>query len=157
MMFLARLLFTVRWIPCRCPRWFGSMEGTHVHFWWTECPWTDGHLLCCKFFTYRKHTCICIIVCLFLTFISFLFTHYHWKQIAELFNRDVPWSDTTSDFPGDYRNGALDFGWDSFSDAQKLNKRAIELNQGRAAQMGILGLMVHESLGVSILPGNVLP
>lgn len=27
---------------------------------------------------------------------------------------------------------------------QKLSKRAIELNNGRAAQMGILGLMVHE-------------
>ena len=26
-------------------------------------------------------------------------------------------------------------------------KRAIELNQGRAAQMGLLGLMVHEKLG----------
>jgi hypothetical protein len=28
-----------------------------------------------------------------------------------------------------------------------MRKRAIELNQGRAAQMGILGLMVHEKLG----------
>jgi hypothetical protein len=77
--------------------------------------------------------------------------------IAELANRDVPWSKTTSEFPGDYRNGALDFGWDRLSDADKLRKRSIELNNGRAAQMGILGLMVHEAMGVSILPGGVLP
>eukprot|EP00632_Arachnochrysis_sp_CCMP2950_P010994 CAMPEP_0185697956 /NCGR_PEP_ID=MMETSP1164-20130828/6049_1 /TAXON_ID=1104430 /ORGANISM="Chrysoreinhardia sp, Strain CCMP2950" /LENGTH=196 /DNA_ID=CAMNT_0028364855 /DNA_START=86 /DNA_END=673 /DNA_ORIENTATION=+ len=48
------------------------------------------------------------------------------------------------DFPGDFRNGALDFGWDKFSDDVKMRKRAIELNNGRAAQMGILALMVHE-------------
>jgi hypothetical protein len=34
----------------------------------------------------------------------------------------------------------------------KLKKRAIELNQGRAAQMGILALMVHEQLGVPLIP-----
>ncbi|CAB9517653.1 Fucoxanthin-chlorophyll a-c binding protein [Seminavis robusta] len=51
------------------------------------------------------------------------------------------------EFIGDFRNGALDFGWDSFDEATKLSKRAIELNQGRAAQMGLLGLMVHEKLG----------
>ena len=57
-----------------------------------------------------------------------------------------------AEFPGDFRNGALDFGWDTFSPETKLKKRAIELNQGRAAQMGILALMVHEKLGVSLLP-----
>lgn len=57
-----------------------------------------------------------------------------------------------SEFPGDFRNGLIDFGWDSFDEATKLKKRAIELNNGRAAQMGILALMVHEQLGVSILP-----
>jgi Chlorophyll A-B binding protein len=51
-----------------------------------------------------------------------------------------------STFPGDYRNG-FDFGWDKQSAAWKKNKRAIELNNGRAAQMGILGIMVHEQLG----------
>ncbi|KAL3815314.1 hypothetical protein ACHAXA_006816 [Cyclostephanos tholiformis] len=51
------------------------------------------------------------------------------------------------DFPGDFRNGALDFGWDTFDEETKLSKRAIELNNGRAAMMGILGLMVHEQLG----------
>merc|ERR1711935_1047744 len=51
-------------------------------------------------------------------------------------------------FVGDFRNGSiLDFGWDSFDHQTKISKRAIELNNGRAAMMGILGLMVHEKLG----------
>ena len=54
------------------------------------------------------------------------------------------------EFPGDFRNGALDFGWDTFDEETKLSKRGIELNNGRAAMMGILGLMVHEQLGGSI-------
>ena len=53
----------------------------------------------------------------------------------------------TGEFVGDFRNGAIDFGWDKFDEETKLKKRAIELNQGRAAMMGILGLMVHEQLG----------
>eukprot|EP00565_Helicotheca_tamesis_P007875 CAMPEP_0185723182 /NCGR_PEP_ID=MMETSP1171-20130828/108_1 /TAXON_ID=374046 /ORGANISM="Helicotheca tamensis, Strain CCMP826" /LENGTH=208 /DNA_ID=CAMNT_0028390849 /DNA_START=18 /DNA_END=644 /DNA_ORIENTATION=+ len=52
----------------------------------------------------------------------------------------------TAEFPGDFRNGFIDFGWDSFDEETKLSKRAIELNNGRAAQLGILGLMVHEKL-----------
>jgi len=56
----------------------------------------------------------------------------------------------TGEFPGDFRNGFIDFGWDTFSEEQKLQKRAIELNNGRAAMMGILGLMVHEQLGGSV-------
>jgi hypothetical protein len=36
-----------------------------------------------------------------------------------------------------------DAGW---SEAKQRSKQAIELNNGRAAQMGILGLMVHEKL-----------
>lgn len=59
---------------------------------------------------------------------------------------------TGNEFAGDFRNGALDFGWDTFDETTKLSKRAIELNNGRAAQMGILALMVHEQLGVSLIP-----
>merc|ERR1719199_2120182 len=54
------------------------------------------------------------------------------------------------EFVGDFRNGALDFGWDTFDEETKLSKRAIELNNGRAAMMGILGLMVHEQLGTDL-------
>jgi hypothetical protein len=36
--------------------------------------------------------------------------------------------------------------WASFDEETKARKRSIELNNGRAAQMGILGLMVHEQL-----------
>ena len=53
------------------------------------------------------------------------------------------------DFPGDLRNGLFKEGWDGFSDADKTRKINIELNNGRAAMMGILGMMVHEQLGVS--------
>jgi len=60
----------------------------------------------------------------------------------------------TGEFVGDFRSGTIDYGWDDFDDEEKLSKRAIELNNGRAAMMGILGLMVHEQLGNldSILP-----
>ncbi len=54
-----------------------------------------------------------------------------------------------SQFAGDFRNG-IDFGWDKQSAEWQEKKRAVELNQGRAAMMGILGLMVHEQLGGSI-------
>jgi len=74
--------------------------------------------------------------------------------VLEMIMRDVTGK---NDFVGDYRNGFIDFGWDSFDDATKTKKRTIELNNGRAAMMGIAGLMVHEVLGVSILPGGVLP
>jgi len=62
--------------------------------------------------------------------------------------------DTTgeAEFPGDFRNGVLDYGWDTFDEETKLQKRGIELNNGRAAMMGILALMVHDQLGVSLIP-----
>ena len=56
----------------------------------------------------------------------------------------------TGEFPGDFRNDYIDFGWDTFDEETQLQKRAVELNNGRAAMMGILGLMVHEQLGGSI-------
>ena len=57
---------------------------------------------------------------------------------------------TGGEFIGDFRNNYIDFGWDLFSEEAKLQKRAIELNNGRAAMFGILGLMVHEQLGGSL-------
>ncbi len=57
---------------------------------------------------------------------------------------------TGGEFIGDFRNNYIDFGWDTFDEETKLQKRAIELNNGRAAMFGILGLMVHEQLGGSI-------
>jgi len=84
--------------------------------------------------------------------------------MMEAANQDqyaAPWGlnmnsleDSPAEFKGDFRNGFLDFGWDKQTDEWKMRKRAIELNQGRAAQMGILGLMVHEKLGNV---GNLLP
>jgi hypothetical protein len=74
--------------------------------------------------------------------------------IAEIINRDAF---GLAEFPGDYRNGYLDFGWDKFDDKTKLRKRAVELNNGRAAMMGITGLVTHEAMGNSILPGGFLP
>ena len=77
--------------------------------------------------------------------------------MMEAANQDqykAPWGmnqntlgDSPAEFMGDFRNGALDFGRSKLSDAKKMKKRAIKLNNGRAAQMGILGLMVHEKLG----------
>jgi len=61
---------------------------------------------------------------------------------------------TGGEFVGDFRNGFIDYGWDTFGEDKKYEKRAIELNQGRAAMMGILALMVHEKLGVSLIPGS---
>ncbi|CAJ1970018.1 unnamed protein product [Cylindrotheca closterium] len=77
--------------------------------------------------------------------------------VAEIVNRDADWLDNKAEFVGDYRNGALDFGWDKLDEATKLRKRTIELNQGRAAMMGIWGLVTHEVMGNSILPGGYLP
>jgi hypothetical protein len=77
--------------------------------------------------------------------------------VAEIVNRDAHWTDAKAEFIGDYRNGALDFGWDKLNDETKLKKRTTELNQGRAAMMGIAGLVAHEAMGNSILPGGYLP
>ena len=92
-----------------------------------------------------------------------------WAQLLatmtmmEFANQDqsvAPWGTgdgngaSVAEFKGDFRNGGLDFGWDSQTDDWKRRKRSIELNNGRAAMMGILGLMVHEKLGVSLLPAH---
>eukprot|EP00904_Undaria_pinnatifida_P006768 jgi/Undpi1/3220/HiC_scaffold_15.g06594.m1 len=51
-------------------------------------------------------------------------------------------------FPGDMTIGGNPFAaqWDKMSEETKLSKRAIELNNGRAAQMGILAMMIHEEI-----------
>jgi len=54
---------------------------------------------------------------------------------------------TGGEFVGDFRNDFFDLGWDTFDEETKMTKRAVELNQGRAAQMGMLALMVHDKLG----------
>jgi len=47
------------------------------------------------------------------------------------------------EYPGDLRNGM--FTWKA-SEEEQLQKRGIELNNGRAAMMGILAMMVHEEI-----------
>ena len=70
--------------------------------------------------------------------LSFGSTMYlFWFQLLEIaVMKDI----TGGEFVGDFRNGAIDYGWDTFDDATKLKKRAIELNNGHAAMMGILPL-----------------
>ena len=77
-------------------------------------------------------------------------------SMMEAANQDqyaAPWGtnqnglgDSPAEFKGDFRNGALDFGWDKLSDDAKRRKRSIELNNGRAAQMSIIGLWSTRSL-----------
>ena len=81
--------------------------------------------------------------------------------MMEAANQDqfkAPWGTaegkSPAEFKGDFRNGFIDFGWDKQTDAWKRNKRTIELNQGRAAMMGITGLMVHDMMGNI---GDILP
>lgn len=62
--------------------------------------------------------------------------------------KDIP--GTGNEFPGDLRNGVGPAQWDKWDEATKLQKRGVELNNGRAAMMGILGLMVHEQLHTNL-------
>ena len=50
------------------------------------------------------------------------------------------------EFPGDLRNGLFKEGWDGLPEAVRKEKINKELNNGRAAMMGITALMVHEML-----------
>lgn len=50
-------------------------------------------------------------------------------------------------FPGDMSLvNPFEKQWDAFDEETKLRKRAIELNNGRAAQMGIFAMIIHEIL-----------
>jgi Chlorophyll A-B binding protein len=53
------------------------------------------------------------------------------------------------EFPGDYTGtpSQPDFKWASQSDKWKTQKRTIEINNGRAAMMGIWGLVIHDMMG----------
>jgi hypothetical protein len=58
------------------------------------------------------------------------------------------WKQAEGSFPGDFSASAFPVGWlPNVSEDQKEDLRAKELNQGRAAQMGMLALMVHDKLG----------
>ena len=48
--------------------------------------------------------------------------------------------------PGDLRNGLFDAQWSQYSESVKKEKINKELNNGRAAMMGIFALMVHEGI-----------
>ena len=54
-----------------------------------------------------------------MVWVQFAFT----VGVMEAINRDTF---GMSEFPGDFRNGALDFGWDKLDDKTKMRKRAIE-------------------------------
>jgi Chlorophyll A-B binding protein len=70
----------------------------------------------------------------------------------EIANRDQTGGKAA--FVGDFRNNFLDFGWTKQSPAWQTSKRNIELNNGRAAQMGIVGIVSHELMGNL---GEILP
>jgi len=57
------------------------------------------------------------------------------------------WKQAEGSFPGDFGGSAVPVGFlGDKTEEEQFELRAKELNQGRAAQMGILGLMVHEQL-----------
>jgi len=60
----------------------------------------------------------------------------------------VGWKQAEGSFPGDFSASSFPVGFiQDYSEEQKMDLRAKELNQGRAAQMGLLALMVHDKLG----------
>ena len=50
------------------------------------------------------------------------------------------WTES-GEFPGDLRNGTFEGGWNKWNDKKRLQKRAVELNNGRAAMFGELTLI----------------
>jgi len=58
------------------------------------------------------------------------------------------WQQKEGSFPGDFSASKFPVGFGPFarSEEDMIDLRTKELNNGRAAQMGILGMMVHEQL-----------
>eukprot|EP00579_Thalassiosira_antarctica_P005376 CAMPEP_0201882024 /NCGR_PEP_ID=MMETSP0902-20130614/12919_1 /ASSEMBLY_ACC=CAM_ASM_000551 /TAXON_ID=420261 /ORGANISM="Thalassiosira antarctica, Strain CCMP982" /LENGTH=202 /DNA_ID=CAMNT_0048410383 /DNA_START=39 /DNA_END=647 /DNA_ORIENTATION=+ len=61
---------------------------------------------------------------------------------------EVTWKQKKGSFPGDFSATAFPVGFGPYArtEADMIDLRTRELNNGRAAQMGILGVMVHEQL-----------
>jgi Chlorophyll A-B binding protein len=73
--------------------------------------------------------------------------------VLEMCMRDVTGK---NEFVGDWRNGMFTEygGWEALSAEAKRKTRAKELNNGRAAMMGITGLVLHEIIGNPLIPLN---
>jgi len=54
------------------------------------------------------------------------------------------------EFPGDFRNGFLDYGWDNFDEEEQLSKRSIELSNGRAAMIGSVLILAADQLKIEL-------
>ena len=69
--------------------------------------------------------------------------------LAFIFFMEVGSSTLEGEFLGDFTGTPFqpDMRWSQQSDEWKTKKRTIELNNGRAAMMGIWGLVVHEQMG----------
>mmetsp|Transcript_5794 Transcript_5794/g.8643 ORF Transcript_5794/g.8643 Transcript_5794/m.8643 type:complete len:203 (-) Transcript_5794:302-910(-) len=61
---------------------------------------------------------------------------------------EITWKQKEGSFPGDFSATAFPVGFGPFArnEEDMIDLRTRELNNGRAAQMGILGMMVHEQL-----------
>jgi hypothetical protein len=61
---------------------------------------------------------------------------------------EVLWKQKEGSFPGDFSATGFPVGFGPYArnEADMIDLRTRELNNGRAAQMGILGMMVHEQL-----------
>jgi hypothetical protein len=61
---------------------------------------------------------------------------------------EITWKQKEGSFPGDFSATSFPVGFGPYarSEQDMIDLRTRELNNGRAAQMGILGMMVHEQL-----------
>ena len=61
---------------------------------------------------------------------------------------EITWKQKQGSFPGDFSATGFPVGFGPYArdEADMIDLRTRELNNGRAAQMGILGMMVHEQL-----------